>query len=298
MGNNKNVRSYFPHDSNARNDSKLLALRIRHKAAGYGVYFMILERLREETNYMSVKDYNLIAFDLREDASLIKSVVEDFGLFAFTPDGECFYSEGFSRRMEIKDKETRRRSEAGKKGMQARWNEDVDNNVIENDNNVIKSDNSVITMLPKKDNKKEKKESKVLLKEKDKEKVPVASVDRREKSLKECYTILSGDVEWSETLTMNTRSSGQSEFTLETFHGYLERFFAKLQNEGETKKSVRDAKAHFSRWLAIELQKKDGNTKQSAATSKSAANDYAMQRYLEERRRVEAGMASEVPKPF
>ena len=40
---------------------------------------MILERLREEPEYMSVKDYNMIAVDLREDASLIKSVIEDFG---------------------------------------------------------------------------------------------------------------------------------------------------------------------------------------------------------------------------
>ena len=142
------------------------------------------------------------------------------------------------------------------------------------------------------------KESKVNSLKKEKERKSAVSVDYREKSLQDCYTILSGDVEWIETVTMNTRTSGRSTFTVETFHGYLERFFAKLQNEGETKKSVRDAKAHFSRWLAIELQKKDGNTKQSAATSKSAANDYAMQRYLEERRRVEAGMASEVPKPF
>ncbi|MEI3107205.1 MAG: hypothetical protein V8T16_17530 [Parabacteroides merdae] len=51
---------------------------------------MILERLREEPEYMSVKDYNMIAFDLREDASLIKSVIEDFGLFVFTEDGKYF----------------------------------------------------------------------------------------------------------------------------------------------------------------------------------------------------------------
>ena len=56
---------------------------------------MILERLREEPEYMSVKDYNMIAFDLREDASLIKSVIEDFGLFVFTEDGKYFYSESF-----------------------------------------------------------------------------------------------------------------------------------------------------------------------------------------------------------
>ena len=103
MATRKELTSYFPHDSNARNSDKLIRLRMRHKAAGYGVYFMILERLREEPEYTSVKDYNMIAFDLREDASLIKSVVEDFGLFVLTDDGKYFYSESFKQRMEIKD---------------------------------------------------------------------------------------------------------------------------------------------------------------------------------------------------
>lgn len=97
-------------------------MRMRHKAAGYGVYFMILERMRDANNYMCAKDYNLIAFDLREDAALIKSVVEDFGLFVFTEDGKYFYSESFLKRMELKDDVSRKRSEAGKKGGVNRWN--------------------------------------------------------------------------------------------------------------------------------------------------------------------------------
>lgn len=113
--------NYFSHDSNARNDEKLVRLRMRHGAAGYGVYFMLLERLREEADYMSAKDYNMIAFDLRVDAAIVKSVVEDFGLFTFTDDGKCFYSESFTRRMDIKDTLRRQRSEGGKIGMKNRW---------------------------------------------------------------------------------------------------------------------------------------------------------------------------------
>ncbi len=155
-------QSYFSHDSNARNSEKLIRLRMRHKAAGYGVFFMILERLREEPNYMSVKDYNVIAFDLREDASLIKSVVEDFGLFVFTEDGKYFYSESFSRRMGIKDEEKTRRSEAGKKGMARRWanaektaeKSEEDNTVItllsENNNNGVTTVENSITSKVKK----------------------------------------------------------------------------------------------------------------------------------------------------
>lgn len=119
----RNVKStnYFSHDSNARNDEKLVRLRMKQGAAGYGVYFMILERLREEADYMSAKDYNMIAFDLRVDAAIVKSVVEDFGLFTFTDDGKCFYSESFTRRMDIKDTLRRQRSEGGKIGMKNRW---------------------------------------------------------------------------------------------------------------------------------------------------------------------------------
>lgn len=113
--------NYFSHDSNARNDEKLVRLRMKQGAAGYGVYFMILERLREEADYMSAKDYNMIAFDLRVDAAIVKSVVEDFGLFTFTDDGKCFYSESFTRRMDIKDTLRCQRSEGGKIGMKNRW---------------------------------------------------------------------------------------------------------------------------------------------------------------------------------
>ena len=117
----KKSTNYFSHDSNARNDEKLVRLRMKQGAAGYGVYFMILERLREEADYMSAKDYNMIAFDLRVDAAIVKSVVEDFGLFTFTDDGKCFYSESFTRRMDIKDTLRRQRSEGGKIGMKNRW---------------------------------------------------------------------------------------------------------------------------------------------------------------------------------
>ena len=162
MDTRKELTSYFPHDSNARNSDKLIRLRMRHKAAGYGVFFMILERLREEPNYMSVKDYNMIAFDLREDASLIKSVIEDFGLFVFTEDGKYFYSESFKQRMGFKDEKSRKRSEAGKLGMAKRWgNNNVITNPQSNDNNVITKTDEIITRKEKERTEKERKEKEI-----------------------------------------------------------------------------------------------------------------------------------------
>lgn len=114
------MRNYFPHDSNARNSERLIRLRMKHGAEGYGVYFMILERLREEAGYVSASDYEMMAFDFRVDVDLVRSVVEDFGLFMPTADGKGFYSESLKRRMEYKDEKLKKRSEAGKCGAQAR----------------------------------------------------------------------------------------------------------------------------------------------------------------------------------
>lgn len=122
--------SYFPHDSNARNSDKLLPVRMKYGAEGYGIYFMLIERLRDEPSYMSIKDYNMLAFDLRVDAQKIKAVIEDFGLFSFTDDGKCFYSEGFIKRMKIKDSKSKARSDAGKKGAEKRWNKGNDSSAI------------------------------------------------------------------------------------------------------------------------------------------------------------------------
>jgi hypothetical protein len=108
--------SYFSHDSNARNDEKILAMRIKYGMEGYGVFFSILERMRDTENYIHVKDYNIIAFDLRVNNALVKSIVEDFGLFEFTDDGNSFYSVNFLERMNKKDETTKKLSEAGKCG--------------------------------------------------------------------------------------------------------------------------------------------------------------------------------------
>ena len=112
--------SYFSHDSNARNDEKIIAVRMKYGIEGYGIYFAIIERLRESTDYVGVKDYNVIAFDLRVDASKIKSIIEDFGLFAFTEDGKCFYSESLIERMKPLENLREQRRQAGLKSAEKR----------------------------------------------------------------------------------------------------------------------------------------------------------------------------------
>ena len=80
-------KTYFNHDCDARNDEKLIALRIRYGAEGYGVYFMLIEMLQAAPGCVLEKDYKALAFDLRVSARRIKSIVEDFGLFTPTDGG-------------------------------------------------------------------------------------------------------------------------------------------------------------------------------------------------------------------
>ena len=132
-----NITPYFSHAQNARNTPGILNIRMKYGAEGYGIYFMILERLREDENYMSVTDYNVIAFDLRVDTSKVKAVVEDFGLFVFTENGEYFYSEILKENMEIKDEISKKKSEAGKKGAAKRWGNKNIANAIAKDSTAI-----------------------------------------------------------------------------------------------------------------------------------------------------------------
>lgn len=116
------MRSYFSHDSNARNSDKLMKVRMKLGAEGYGIFFMLIERLREEEGYKSTIDYNTLAFDLRVDAEKVKQVVEDYDLFKFTEDGNYFYSDSFNERMEMMDKRAQQRISKAKKAAEARWN--------------------------------------------------------------------------------------------------------------------------------------------------------------------------------
>lgn len=180
-----NQSNFFSHNFNARNDNKVLNLRMALGAEGYGIFFMLLERLGEEAEYMSVKDYNAIAFDLRVDTSKIKKVVEDFGLFVFTEDGEYFYSESFNARMAIKDNVSKKKSIAGKKGADKRWGKE---NIAE----PLKKNSSAITdgiAEPLKNmaiKRKETKEKEIKLKQQQ-EKDVVVVLDTKIKDLAKLY---------------------------------------------------------------------------------------------------------------
>lgn len=93
-----------------------------------------------------------------------------------------------------------------------------------------------------------------------------------DKPLKECYNELASNMSWIEPFVMNIRSAGHKEFTIETFYECLKRFFVKLQNEGETQKSPKDAMSHFSRWLDIDLKKQEDDKRRAKSFSPTATS--------------------------
>ena len=73
---------YFSHDSNARNDQRLMKVRMKYGMEGYGIYFGIIELLRETEDYtLTFNDLESISFDLRTDLDKVEDIITNYNLF-------------------------------------------------------------------------------------------------------------------------------------------------------------------------------------------------------------------------
>lgn len=120
---------YFSHDAGARNDPKILAMRSVYGSEGYGWFWIIVEMMREQSDYrIALGKYtsNALAMQMQctPDAAhkFVSDCIQEFGLF--TSDGEFFWSESLLKRMEKKD-EKRRKAQAAAR---ARWGNDETEN--------------------------------------------------------------------------------------------------------------------------------------------------------------------------
>jgi hypothetical protein len=87
---------YFSHDYNTRSDEKIKRLIRKHGMLGYGVFWAIIEDLYNNANALRT-DYEGIAYELRLDAEVVKSVINDFELFVF--EDSFFGSQSVERRI-------------------------------------------------------------------------------------------------------------------------------------------------------------------------------------------------------
>lgn len=82
---------YFPHFSNARHDRKIKRVIKELGVEGYGLFFMILEVLREQTDLRyPVKDLDLLADEFGTSEAKLKTVVHKYDLFQFDEGGMFF----------------------------------------------------------------------------------------------------------------------------------------------------------------------------------------------------------------
>lgn len=129
---------YFSHDSNAKDDPKCMMLIDQLGLEGYGIYWVLIETLREQPGYRyPLAGVSALARKYNTSAQKMEAVVRGFGLFRIE-DETVFLSDSLVRRMEEWDETKRRRSLAGKKGMLSRWKgEKSEGRLLQSNNNVI-----------------------------------------------------------------------------------------------------------------------------------------------------------------
>jgi len=115
---------YFPHDSNAKDDPKCVMLIEQLGMEGYGIYWMLVEVLRDQPDYCyPVTLLPALARRYNTTTEKVKTVVGNYSLFT-VKDNSVFFSESLTRRMIPLEEKRKKLSEAGKRGNEIRWKSD------------------------------------------------------------------------------------------------------------------------------------------------------------------------------
>jgi hypothetical protein len=82
---------YFPHFCNARHDRKIRRLRRELGVEGYGIYFMLLETLREQQDLMyPMDDLDLLSDEFGVSEAKIRTTICNYELFEVDEDQKFF----------------------------------------------------------------------------------------------------------------------------------------------------------------------------------------------------------------
>jgi hypothetical protein len=112
---------YFSHDANARHDEKILELRAELGWEGYGLYWAIVECLRETTEYKyNIKKLNGLALHLSTTCETLENIISNFDLFEYNED--YFWSSSLQKRMQDYDFLKNKAIESGRKGAEIKRN--------------------------------------------------------------------------------------------------------------------------------------------------------------------------------
>lgn len=113
---------YFSHDSNARSDIKIQALRSQYGMKGYGMYWVVIEMLRESTDHKLPLNQSFAYYgfanefhcNVEEAKKFIHDCIYEFALF-FCDDNH-FWSDSLNRRMDKYKLKASIKAENGMKG--------------------------------------------------------------------------------------------------------------------------------------------------------------------------------------
>lgn len=113
--------NYIPLPTNMRDFSQVLTLRIEEGSAGYGVYIMVLQLLRDMPRYSMGDNPKRIAFALNEpDVDMVQRVLHNYGLFDVDDDG-LLSSPWLTEQLSAYDSKKKKLQEAGRRGAAKRF---------------------------------------------------------------------------------------------------------------------------------------------------------------------------------
>jgi len=144
----KNNTNYFSHDCNARDDEKIMLLRSEYWWEWYGIFWLMIEKLSEATEYKLLLTNKLVISKLYQ--ANIEVINYLFELWLLEEQGEYMYSPSLLYRMQLKLDKKLKQSEWWKKAMLSRWKNKSD----------IETDKLLITSKVKESKVKEIKENK------------------------------------------------------------------------------------------------------------------------------------------
>lgn len=124
---------WFRHDYDASDDDKTMVLIEQLGLEGYGIYWVLIEKLRGRKDYkMPFSIIPSLARRYMTTPEKMKTVIMQYGLFQYDDEG-FFYSESLISRMVALDELKQRRANAGKKAIEARWSREKDTKCIANE---------------------------------------------------------------------------------------------------------------------------------------------------------------------
>lgn len=118
------VKEWFSHDCGTRNDPDMIPLLEDFRGVGYGIYWSAVELLHERHGSLPLNEntFKAIGKPIGEKAPLVKRVIEQsidtYGLFF--RDGDNFTANRVLKNLDIRQKSSKQKSNAGKASATAR----------------------------------------------------------------------------------------------------------------------------------------------------------------------------------